>query len=288
MPSGARKWFTLGSSALFFALFSLEAPFGRFSSPWIFTLDGKVSWMMMEIVSPICFSYSYFTSPLGGSTLSTRQNLLAAAYLTHYANRAVISPLMTPSRSRSDVIVLAAGVTFNVLNGCLIGSYLSSPDTQTFLSQRSSAIFIFGMLLWGLGFAGNIKHDMILMDIRRKSSEKKDSANNGGKEHYAIPHGLLFRWISFPNYLCEWFEWLGFALAASATPSFVPLSFADLLGVFHASASSFFPTLTPPWIFLFNEIVLMFPRALRAQIWYRKTFGDKFPKDRKIIIPFLL
>lgn len=238
----------------------------------------------MEIVSPLCFAYSYTTSPLGG-ILSARQNILAAAYLIHYLNRAIISPLMTPSRSKSDAAVVAAGITFNVFNGTLMGAYLASYEGNAFITHRSTLIFTLGLLMWAVGFAGNVKHDMILMDIRRKSPAKK---GDGGKEHYSIPHGLLFRWVSFPNYLCEWIEWLGFAIAASAVPTLPELSFTMLRDVFQGPASSFFPTLTPPWIFLFNEIVLMFPRAYRAQGWYRRTFGEAFPKGRKIVIPFIL
>ena len=66
--------------------------------------------------------------------------------------------------------------------------------------------------------------DEILFDIRRKaaSEKKKTSSPQKEQEHYAIPHGYLYTYISYPNYLCEWLEWLGFALAAAPLPYPLP------------------------------------------------------------------
>ncbi|KIY64091.1 hypothetical protein CYLTODRAFT_425527 [Cylindrobasidium torrendii FP15055 ss-10] len=284
--NAVRKWFTLGSCLLFVVTFKYKAPFGRFSRPSLVNimLDGRKSWIIMEIVSPLCFLYSYITSPLGGGSLSLHQQVLASAYLIHYTNRALISPLTSPPRSKSSILVCLAGIVFNIMNGNLMGTYISSNTARTFLDTVSTTRFVLGLSIWAVGFALNIKHDNILMDIRR-SPEKNDPQPQVSRQpHYAIPHGWLYRYISFPNYFCEWVEWWGFALAASRVP--IPPSLASV-GVF-TPATQFYPTLTPPWIFLFNEVVLMFPRAWTGQQWYREKFGDKFPKERKIVIPFLL
>ena len=235
----------------------------------------------MEIVSPICFIYSYATSPLGGSSLSGRQHILALAYLIHYTNRAIISPLITPSRSKASIIVPLAGVTFNIMNGNLMGAYIASPQAQMFLISTSTTMFTTGLVLWAAGFVGNIQHDMILMNIRRNPSKKNDDAPSD-KPRYAIPFGALFKYVSFPNYFSEWVEWLGYAVAASPLPAVAELS--TIIG----PTSSFFPSLTPPWIFLFNEVMVMFPRAYRGHRWYKRIFGDQFPTDRKIVVPFIL
>lgn len=59
----------------------------------------------------------------------------------------------------------------------------------------------------------SVYHDEVLNDLRREpdrrlvsrlSDEEKED-HKVGKGRYAIPRSGLFRYISFPNYLCEWF-----------------------------------------------------------------------------------
>lgn len=45
--------------------------------------------------------------------------------------------------------------------------------------------------------------------------------------------------------------------------------------------------LSPAAMFLLAELTAMTPRAVRAQRWYKKTFGDLYPKNRKVVIPWL-
>lgn len=173
----------------------------------------------MELISPVTFLYTYLHSPLskaayGSSpplTLSNPANVFASLFLIHYLNRAIISPLRTPSRSKSHLIVPLAAAFFNVINGGLMAAYLSSPPVIAFLSTAySRPIFWIGVLMWGLGLIGNVVHDEILFNIRRKAAAKgkaKDTADDktaAKKEHYAIPHGLLYKYLSYPNYFCEW------------------------------------------------------------------------------------
>jgi len=268
----------------------------------------------MEIVSPIMFMYTLATAPLaqhnpGLPSITSPQGLLAILFLLHYANRAIISPLRTPSRSKHHIVVSLAGIFFNILNGSMMGSHLSSPFTlrwfqQPYATQRIE--FKLGLALWALGFVGNVMHDEILLNIRRKANaagKARESANGQAKEeHYAIPYGLLYKYISYPNYFCEWIEWFGFALASGPFPfRLSSLSLADLAflsspvhwiyaivtTVIEPSAN-FAPNLSPPWIFFLTEIVLMLPRAYKGHQWYKERFGDSYPKERKAVIPFLL
>lgn len=236
----------------------------------------------MELVSPLAFLHAYLSSPLSHSSFNSPPpltpthppNLLAFLFLAHYANRALISPLRTPSRSKSALAIPLAAAAFNILNGSLMGAYLSSPAAHAYLAHAySSPRFWAGLALWAAGFAGNIAHDEILLNIRR-SRNSQDKGSAGGKEHYAIPHGGLFTLVSFPNYFCEWAEWLGFALAAAPPPSL-------------ASGAMLLATIAPPWTFLLAEVVTMFPRAWRGHKWYHSKFPD-YPKERRAIVPFLL
>ncbi|KAL1744978.1 3-oxo-5-alpha-steroid 4-dehydrogenase-domain-containing protein [Schizophyllum fasciatum] len=253
--------------------------------------------MAMEIVSPVMFLYAFFKSPLSPSSIPVSPTephvILAALYLVHYANRAIISPLRTPSRSKSHMSVMLSGIAFNILNGSLMGTYLSSPAARAYLAGAfTRPLFYAGIALWALGFAGNIAHDEILLNIRRKAQVDKGKQPEGAKkqEHYAIPHGLLYTYLSFPNYFCEWVEWAGFALAASPVPtvSLSALSVGAIADGLFRPANIFWPSLTPPWLFFVNEVAVMLPRAIRGHNWYHEKFGESYPKERKAVVPFVL
>jgi 3-oxo-5-alpha-steroid 4-dehydrogenase 1 len=250
---------------------------------------GIKAWMVMESASLITCVFAYLNSPLSFKnyghapdlSLSNPATIITGLFLIHYVNRAFLSPLRTPSRSKFHITVPLSALTFTIINGTLMGSYLSSPAAESFLAGAlSRPRFWFGVGLWLFGFAGNILHDEILFNLRRnakskgkaKEADDSDDDDNNGKnkqEHYSIPYGYLYSLISYPNYFCEWLEWLGFALAAAPIPTLT-------------SVSSF----QPPWIFVVSEVLLMLPRAYRGHKWYRSRFPD-YPKERKAVIPFL-
>ena len=292
-----RRAFFVLPPLCFPAGFVVVAPFGRFapSTDSIFLLDGIRSWILMEIVAPIAFLYALANTPLASSPadvapLAPAPLFFAALFLAHYANRALLSPLRSPSRSKSHVSVVLPGIVFNIVNGTLIATYLRSPTAFAFLAgSLTRPTFWAGTALWAAGFVGNILHDEVLLNIRRnakakgkakaKSDDEDDSDSDRprkkpSREHYGIPHGYLYAHVSYPNYLCEWVEWFGFALAAAPVPD------VTSLGALVASVQ-------PPWIFFFSEVCLMFGRAYRGHRWYLKNFPD-YPKDRKAVVPYVI
>ncbi|KAK2463365.1 hypothetical protein APHAL10511_004591 [Amanita phalloides] len=315
----SRKWLTVTFLAACPIQFFVNAPFGRFSpsnESWMM-VDGIKAWIIMELFSPAVFLYAYITSPISYydpplPAWDSPQSILAGLYLVHYANRALINPLRTPSRSKSHIIVPLSAIAFNIVNGFIQGSYLSSPYARMYLNkgytfQRSS--FYLGLGLWFVGFIGNIVHDEILLDIRRKAKskgkgkaddqDKKKVQGPSTKEHYAIPYGLLYKFISYPNYLCEWIEWFGFALAAAPLPIEPSMSglIKAMMNIFSVEtikmivfspAHLFAPNLAAPYIFFICEILAMLPRAYNGHKWYKITFGDNYPEERKAVIPFVL
>jgi len=90
------------------------------------------------------------------------------------------------------------------------------------------------------------------------------------------------------------FEWTCFAYAAA--PDFVipisPSPDASLHPLVRRllDASPWKPTvlLHPAWIFVLFLVASMLPRALRAHKWYHETFGERYPKSRKAVIPWIL
>lgn len=109
-------------------------------------------------------------------------------------------------------------------------------------------MFLFGIILFLIGIAGNFYHHKLLADMRRESSG------------YFIPHGGLFRYVVCPHYLFEIVGWLGIALISRHTAV---------------------------WMNLLAMSSFLAGQGLRALSWYRATFED-FPKSRKAILPFLL
>ncbi|KZP13701.1 hypothetical protein FIBSPDRAFT_960264 [Athelia psychrophila] len=93
-----------------------------------------------------------------------------------------------------------------------------------------------------------------------------------------IGHGCLYALVSYPNSLCEWAEWAGFALAAAPLPVAVALAARSWTGL---------GGMSPPWIFLLAEVVLMAPRALKGHAWYRRRFAD-YPRERRAVVPWVL
>ncbi|KAJ7855113.1 hypothetical protein B0H14DRAFT_2443699 [Mycena olivaceomarginata] len=299
----SRKWFALGSVVTAPVVCFINVPMGKHTREMkhsIFLVDGVKSWIFMELVSPAFFLYAFLNAPLSSGTatlaLGNPQSLLVGAYFLHYLNRALVSPLRAPSRSKAHIIIPLSACLFNVFNGSLLGAFLSSPDAPQ-ASAYTLPSFWIGFALWAVGFAGNIAHDEILLNIRRRAQSKGKGKDTGSETttpdgHYAIPQGLLYRYISYPNYFCEWIEWFGFAIAADPRLLQVvasgKLSLPSWSTLINGPASGFLPVVSPPWIFLATEIILMLPQAYRGHQWYLNKFGDRYPKERKSIIPFVL
>jgi 3-oxo-5-alpha-steroid 4-dehydrogenase 1 len=257
--------------------------------------------MVMESVSPLSFLATYFLAPFSPDgappPLKHTSTLLASLFLLHYLNRAIISPLRSPGRSPTHLLVVTSAIIFNLVNPPLMAAFLSAPhtcprfvkpdshqkflpivqflplssgnyvwtnDTRLYTTSESEAIswtspsFVFGLIVFGIGLASNILHDEILHDLRRNNPIGPD-----GKYRYLIPKGYLYSYISYPNYFSEWLEFAGFALAASPRWEY-----------------------TPPWMFLVAEIMVMLPRAYKGHQWYKEKFPD-YPKNRKAVIPFI-
>jgi 3-oxo-5-alpha-steroid 4-dehydrogenase 1 len=312
-----KQWFLYGFALLGPAAFAFDAPFGRFAIPHsVLSIDGIKSWIVMELFSPLSFLVTAYLHPFSPTPLQLPSFsspafgikpplILTALYLIHYLNRALVSPLRSPSRSKSHLVVVASAIAFNGPNGFLLAAYLTSASTATHLSQNgglSSPRFWAAVAVWAAGFAGNVYHDEILLNIRRKAiakgkAKELENGQPAPQPHYAIPHGGLYSILSFPNYFCEWVEWFGFALAASPIPNFALLPGAGVLLAAAGGAqftemgqllAPFVDSVSPPWVFLFVEITTMVPRAVRGHRWYHQRFKESYPRERRAVVPWLL
>lgn len=222
-----------------------------FSTPSL-NVNGTLSWILMELPSPITLLVSFNqVYPLQdvfrfSDTRTFAPVVLVGFYLLHYANRAVVSPLRTASRSPTHIIVLITSVVFNLFNGFLIGTYLGSlakfaaGSPPSFSLDPSFWIYIGAAFM---GWASNVWHDEVLLKMRKKKDNPRSSSpspsppaeNNeqsplresnqskGDSGRYSIPFGGLYRFISYvilylrSKTLCSY--WLGHPFADIQTTS---------------------------------------------------------------------
>jgi 3-oxo-5-alpha-steroid 4-dehydrogenase 1 len=169
---------------------------------------GTLAWIIMEVPSPLSLIYAFSQQvdiAIFKPSSLTPHALLPVLFIGHYLNRAIISPLRTPSRSKSHIVVLLAALIFNLLNGSVMGTWLGAgARTGSADWANLPAGYWIGLGMFGLGLWGNIWHDEVLLKLRKQKPGEKDN-----KPRYSIPYGGLFSLVSFPNYLSEWFEWAG-------------------------------------------------------------------------------
>lgn len=204
----------------------------------------------------------------------------------HYLYRAIISPLIAPSMSPIAPQIWLFAAIFQIVNGASIGGYLGGYGPTTRVAWQTSgnnykvgARMELGMMIWALGFAGNVYHDDELREIRRsamrsqkqraETADESTGKNKPGAEKrgvdkvYMIPQNGLFRWIFYPHYLCEWIEWSGFWIMGGSA-------------------------CLPARNFVVNEVATMLPRAVQGKAWYEERFGKEKTASRKAIIPGIL
>lgn len=168
----------------------------------------------------------------------------------HYINRTFIYPMRIHTKGKKmPMAILIMAISFNIINGFLNGYYFGFIHPAYPLSWAWDPRFIAGILIFFIGMFINLRSDEILIHLRKNSDTD-----------YYIPQGGLFRYISCPNFFGEIIQWFGFAIIAWSLPA---LSFA-----------------------LWTAVNLI-PRAVDHHLWYKKTF-DKYPKERKAILPFVL
>lgn len=192
----------------------------------------------------------------------------------HYLYRALLSPLvLNPSMSPIHISVALSALSFQLMNATCIGGWLASYGPLETADWAGHKLWIeFGMIVFALGFLGNIFHDDELREIRRaagremkkREAEKGEGGKTKGVDKvYMIPENGLFRAILYPHYLCEWIEWCGFWMIGG-------------LGC------------APARTFVINEVSTMLPRALAGKQWYIERFGKERVGNRKAVIPGII
>ncbi len=243
-------WLMSGMAAIVFvALQFVKAGYGIFRTPsWGWTVPNKVAWVLMEAPVFLVMLLLWNRSDAGCSLPALLFFLL---FQLHYFQRSFIFPLLLRGKSRMPISIVAMGVVFNVLNGCMQagGLFYFPPEAYAEGWGYLSHAWVWaGILLFFLGMAVNIHSDRVIRRLRQP----------GDTAHY-LPAGGMYRYVTSANYLGELLEWTGFALAA------------------HTAAA---------WVFVLWTAANLIPRAAAIHHRYREEFGQAVGK-RKRIIPYI-
>jgi 3-oxo-5-alpha-steroid 4-dehydrogenase 1 len=237
------------------ALF-VQAPYGRFSSDkYGVSLSPRLGWFLMELPATLSFVYFYFQ---GENWREIVPLIFLAVWLIHYGNRGFIFPFLIRaakgSKGSFSITIILSGWLMTVMHGYLNATFISELGKHYTIDWLSSPQFIIGIVIYYFGFIMNIHSDAIVRNLRTREEAE------AGSKVYRIPEGGLFKYVSNPSYLTELIAWTGFAIATwSLGAVFVlAISAANLI-----------------------------PRAFQTHRWYLEKF-DNYPKDRKVIVPFLL
>lgn len=237
--------------------FVMPAPYGRFASKSFgFNFSPKWGWFLMELPATLSFLYFYFQ---GQNRFELVPMIFLGIWCMHYANRGFIFPMLMRvakgAQGSFSIMIVAAGWLVTTLHGYLNAVFISELSEHLTLDWLTDPRFIIGIAIYLTGFILNLHSDAIIRNLRSKEEVAR------GDKVYRIPQGGLFKYVSSPSYFTELLSFLGFAIATwSLGAVFVLLvSAANLI-----------------------------PRAFQLQKWYKEKFGDEYPAERKVLIPFIL
>lgn len=234
---------------VFIALYRVRAGYGLFvSRRWGPTLPNRLAWVLMEAPVLAAVAVPWIAA---GCPTALPAALALALFTLHYAQRSFLFPLLIRGRGRMPWAIVAMGLTFNAVNGLLIGTSLFLLPPQGYAQGAAYLLrpaALLGLALFALGMAANLHSDHVIRHLRRP----------GDTRHY-LPARGLYRLVTSANYLGELTEWTGFALL-TATPA--------------------------AWLFVAWTAANLVPRAAAIHQRYRQEFGDAVGR-RKRIIPYI-
>ncbi|KAJ3192891.1 hypothetical protein HK101_005791 [Irineochytrium annulatum] len=235
-------------------LFARTAAFGRFSHGGSrIKVPGKLAWLIFEGVSLIGMPTFFL---LTAENINPVNGLLLFLFTAHYTNRAIVYVVRAPSIAPAAIEVILAAIAFNLPNS-FVNAYAAASVTEVKLKDP---LFPLGILLFVIGFCGNVYSDEILRRLRTDKRTGDDGVVGKNGKRYYIPRGGAFKWVTSANYMWECVEWLGWAIAVGR------------LG---------------PWAFFVFTVANLAPRARATHHWYKTTFGGKYPEVRRAILPYV-
>lgn len=206
----------------------------------------------MEIMATVSFGFFYFQGP---NYFKPVPLFFALHYAMHYSNRGWFFPLhikVAPrTKSSFSITVALTGVFVTSMHGYLNALWYSKFCNYLEWNWLQTPTCIFGLVLYHISFWSTIYSEHIMRNLRKDL--KPD------QPRYIIPYGFLFQYVTSPQYFTELTGFLGWTIM----------------------------TWSPAGVFIFLiSCANLIPRAIATHKWYLEKFDD-YPKDRRILIPFL-
>lgn len=241
------NWVWIGIGVIVFvALQFITAPYGRHTKTgWGPLISNRLGWIVMEVFVVLVLYFFVFT---GKSAQSTANYIILSFFSLHYLNRSLVFPFRLKTKGKKmPISIMFMGMTFNLVNGFLIGYFLGNFRIYD-AAWLTSPQFLIGSIIFFIGMIINWQSDTILINLRKP-----------GETGYKIPRKGLFKYVSCPNLFGEIIEWGGFAILTWSLPGFA---------------------------FFVWTIANLVPRALSHHKWYLEKF-ENYPQERKAVFPFI-
>ncbi|KAI9012937.1 3-oxo-5-alpha-steroid 4-dehydrogenase-domain-containing protein [Gaertneriomyces semiglobifer] len=225
-------------------------------------LGPQIGWttvFLLEYLGPLVIHLLFYFFPsvfYPGTKPEPRsqlQTLLVILNVLHYFKRE-IETLFVHRFSNSTMPL--RNLPKNSFHYWVLGGLLHYPVyrpgfTGGALPRVHSVIAIYlTVAIWAYAELSNFKTHVTLRNLRPPGTRVRK-----------IPRGYGFDWVSCPNYFFEVVGWM----CVSALTGSVPVYFFTIVG-----------------------FVQMYLWAVKKHIRYRRDFGNSYPKERKVMVPFVL
>ncbi|KAK8891932.1 hypothetical protein M9Y10_029154 [Tritrichomonas musculus] len=157
-----------------------------------YEVNDRVAVIITNLPGPIIFFYSQIFYP-NGELLS----IPSLVYLAHYIHRALIYPWFRKVYSKPwPLESVLYFIVYNFIVGLTVSHTLifSGKELNIYIQLLIAVVCVACAVIAAI-------HDYYLCSLR-----------SAGDIGYRIPYGMLFKWVSGPNYLFELIEWCVYAI----------------------------------------------------------------------------
>eukprot|EP00127_Corallochytrium_limacisporum_P005312 Clim_evm43s202 gene=Clim_evmTU43s202 len=227
---------------------------------------------------------------LGGNIRYCEVRGAAMSYMIiiHFLKRCIEVMFVHVYSGNTDLMTsLFISLVYSFETLWLVANNTQVPSANCGVKEEHRFYVIAGMIVYSLGLLGNGWHHIILRQMRtakgdeseamgksqtkktttkgRKPAKGKKAAGTAEKDagvskEYVVPMGGLFDYVCCPHYLCELGIWLGMAIYSGHVQNYIV--FLVMVGYLGG-------------------------RSVATERWYRHKMGDKYPKNRKRLLPLI-
>ena len=155
-------------------------------------LPDRLAVILINLPGPLIFAYAILRGPQSFPTITSIPTLL---YLGHYVHRALIYPWFRSTKSNPwplESVIYFFATNFIVGYSCVGALLYGGVKRHMAVQILLAVLFVACAVVAGI-------HDYRLCALRL-----------AGPKGYQIPKGLLFTWISGPNYAFELLQWIAY------------------------------------------------------------------------------